>query len=63
MMLKCDEKQHKCGCEQAFPRPLIGGEVPSEKNEHDKPDKKCKRGSHRIFDFRFSSFDLVIASD
>jgi hypothetical protein len=41
---------------------LIGGEVPSEKNEHDKPDKKCKRGSHRIFDFRFSIFDLVIAS-
>ena len=59
---ECDEKQHQCGCEQAFPRPLVGGEVPPEKNEHDKSDKKCERGSHRIFDFRVSIFDLIIAS-
>ena len=32
------------------------------RREHHQSNQKCKRGSHRIFDFRFSICDLVIAS-
>ena len=40
------KQQHQCHCQEAFPRPLIGSEVPTEKDEHREPDKKCKCGSH-----------------
>jgi hypothetical protein len=57
-----DQQERQRGCKQALPRTLIGGEIPSEKNEPGESDKKCERGSHRNFDFRFPIFDLVIAS-
>ena len=59
---KNDEQQHERHREQAFPRPMVRGEVPPEENEHGQTDAKCKRRAHWSFDVRLSILDLLINS-
>ncbi len=46
---KDDKHQHERGGDQPFPQTLIGGEIPSEKDEHREPDNKCNPRGHSDF--------------
>ena len=41
-----DQQHRQQGGEEPFPQPVIGGEIPAEKDQQHQPDKKCECGTH-----------------
>src|SRR5918996_609255 len=58
---RCD---HDCehSAQDAAQPIAFGREIPAEQHQYGEADKESEHWGHGIFDFRFSIFDLLIAS-